>query len=467
MTPPVPRFFNTLARAEEPLPVAPGQRVSLYTCGPTVYNYAHIGNFRAYVFEDLLQRFLETLGHPVDRVMNFTDVDDKTIRGAAAEALPLREFTQRYKDAFVADLETLRIQRPGRMPEATAHVDDMVAMIRTLVDKGAAYQAEDGSVYFRIAAFPNYGRLARLDLTQLRPGARVAQDEYEKETAGDFALWKARSDADGDVYWDSPWGPGRPGWHIECSAMAGQCLGETIDIHCGGEDNIFPHHEAEIAQSECVTGHPFVKLWMHCAHLLVDGRKMSKSLGNCYTLRDLTNRGFSGRALRLALISVHYRLPLNFTFKSVEDATRSLERFDAWVQRLHDRAGQTPAPAPAPLAQQFMDALAEDLNISKALACVWDALHESNRALDDDSLAPAGAAALLAAWRLVNRILVLDAPAADVPADIAELVDARQAARAAKDWKRSDEIRDALAAKGWRVKDTPKGPELLPITPAS
>ena len=282
------RFHNTLSRTIEPFkPLDPaGKAVKIYTCGPTVYNHAHIGNFRAYIFEDLLQRHLEYRGFSVDRVMNLTDVDDKTIRGAAEKGVPLAEFTAPYKAAFFEDLETLRIKPARDFPCATDpdHIARMIAMIAQLLAAGHAYQAEDKSVYFRIASFPDYGRLAHLNLEELRPSGRVRSDEYEKESVGDFALWKAHDAADGDVAWDSPWGPGRPGWHIECSAMATALLGDRLDIHCGGVDNIFPHHEAEIAQTECCTGHKFVNVWMHCAHLMVDGRKMAKSFGNFHTL---------------------------------------------------------------------------------------------------------------------------------------------------------------------------------------
>ncbi|MDQ6912728.1 MAG: cysteine--tRNA ligase, partial [Verrucomicrobiota bacterium] len=293
------RFFNTYSRELEefhPLDES-GRTVKMYTCGPTVYSFAHIGNFRAYLFEDLLQRHLELRGYTVDRVMNLTDVDDKTIRGSREAKMPLAKFTQQFKDAFFGDLETLRIKRADNYPAATEqrHIAAMIAMIKTLIERDLAYQAEDKSVYYRIKNFPKYGCLAHFNLDELQSTGRVKNDEYDKEHVGDFALWKAWDEADGDVKWDSPWGAGRPGWHIECSAMATQLLGEQLDIHCGGVDNIFPHHEAEIAQTEGVTGEKFVRYWMHCAHLLVDGQKMSKSLGNFYTLRDVIEKGYTGR----------------------------------------------------------------------------------------------------------------------------------------------------------------------------
>jgi cysteinyl-tRNA synthetase len=298
------RFFNTYSRQLEefhPL-AADGRTVKMYTCGPTVYSYAHIGNFRAYLFEDLLQRHLELRGFNVQRVMNITDVDDKTIRGCQEAGVPLAQFTEPFTQAFFDDLAALRIKRADNYPRATEeqHVTAMIAMIGTLIERGLAYQAEDKSVYFRIKNFPEYGKLAHFNLDELQSTGRVKNDEYEKESVGDFALWKAWDEADGPVRWESPWGPGRPGWHIECSAMATQLLGEQLDIHCGGVDNIFPHHEAEIAQTEGVTGKQFVRYWMHCAHLQVDAQKMSKSLGNFYTLRDVLAKGYTGREVRYA-----------------------------------------------------------------------------------------------------------------------------------------------------------------------
>ncbi|MBV9618435.1 MAG: cysteine--tRNA ligase, partial [Verrucomicrobia bacterium] len=307
------RFFNTYSRQIEEFQPRHDKKIDIYTCGPTVYSRAHIGNFRAYIFEDLLQRHLETRGFKVHRVMNITDVDDKTIRGAREAKVPLQKFTEQFKEAFFKDAETLRIKRADDYPSATdqRYIDKMIAMIGALIAKGLAYQADDKSVYYRINKFPNYGHLAHLDLSELRPTGRVRNDEYDKEHVGDFALWKAWDEEDGDVKWDSPWGPGRPGWHIECSAMATTILGDQIDIHCGGVDNIFPHHEAEIAQSEGVTEKKFVNYWLHCAHLLVDGQKMAKSLGNFYTVPDVLAKGYTGRELRYALMRVHYRSQLN------------------------------------------------------------------------------------------------------------------------------------------------------------
>ena len=337
------RFFNTYSREiEEFEPRDPTARpIRMYTCGPTVYSRAHIGNFRAYIFEDLLQRHLELRGYKVHRVMNITDVEDKTIRGAREAGVPLQKFTEQFKEAFFEDAHTLRIKRADEYPAATdqRYIDRMIEMISALISKGLAYQADDKSVYFRINKFPDYGKLAHFDLTQLQSTGRVKHDEYDKEHIGDFALWKAWDEADGDVKWDSPWGPGRPGWHIECSAMSMALLGDQIDIHCGGVDNIFPHHEAEIAQSEGVTGKKFVRYWLHCAHLLVDGQKMAKSLGNFYTVPDVLAKGYTGRELRYALLRVHYRVPLNFTWEGMNEARESLARIDEWLARLRELVG--------------------------------------------------------------------------------------------------------------------------------
>ncbi len=463
------RFYNTYSReVEDFVPLDPSSReVRLYTCGPTVYSFAHIGNFRAYIFEDLLQRHLEARGFNVRRVMNLTDVDDKTIRGCRVAGVPLGEFTAPFKKAFFEDLRTLRIRPAEAYPEATAdvHIARMIEMIGTLVARGYAYQAEDRSVYYRIKQFAKYGCLAHLDLDQLRPGGRVRSDEYEKESIGDFALWKAWDEADGDVGWESPWGRGRPGWHIECSAMAGGLLGDELDIHCGGEDNIFPHHEAEIAQSEAVTGKKFVRYWMHCKHLMVDGQKMSKSLGNFYTLRDVLAKGFTGREVRYALLRVNYGLPLNFTFEGMAGARESLGRIDEWSARLAAHStGAAGVAEPHALAETtgFEESLDQDLNISGALGHLFEVVRESNRALDRNTLTPGQALSLLRWWEGVNRTLALerDAGADEIPAAVQALVDERAAARAAKNFKRSDELRDELAALGWSVKDTKDGQKI-------
>ncbi len=460
------QILNTLTKELELLKPREdeGKKLSLYTCGPTVYAYAHIGNFRAYVFEDLLQRHLQERGFTVRRVMNLTDVDDKTIRGAHAAGIALGDFTRPFKEAFFEDSKALRLLPAEAYPEATdaAQIARMIAMIGTLMEKGHAYLAEDGSVYFRIASFPGYGKLARVDLENQRSSQRVASDEYDKEAVADFALWKAWVPEDGAVGWESPWGRGRPGWHIECSAMATGLLGETIDIHCGGVDNIFPHHEAEIAQCECVGAKPFVRYWMHCAHLMVEGSKMAKSAGNFFTLRDLLDKGWTGREVRYALISVHYRGALNFTMEGLGAARTALGRLDAWRERLHETAGsETAAETSDPATEGFFAALDDDLNISSALAVLFETLRESNRRMDlgdEGKLSPAQARGLLNWLARVDGVLALEPEASQsIPPEVEELVAARAAARAAKEWKKSDEIRDQIAALGWLVKDTKDG----------
>jgi cysteinyl-tRNA synthetase len=465
-----PRFFNTYSReVEEFEPRDPAARpIRIYTCGPTVYSRAHIGNFRAYIFEDLLVRHLELRGYKVRRVMNITDVDDKTIRGARETSVPLQKFTAQFKHAFFEDSDTLRIERAEEYPAATdqRYIDKMIEMIGTLISKGLAYQAEDKSVYFRINKFPDYGKLAHFDLAQLQSTGRVKHDEYDKEHIGDFALWKAWNEDDGDVKWDSPWSAGRPGWHIECSAMSTALLGEQIDIHCGGVDNIFPHHEAEIAQSEGVTAKKFVRYWLHCAHLLVDGQKMAKSLGNFYTVPDVLAKGYTGRELRYALLRVHYRVPLNFTFEGMNEARESLARIDEWLARLrtiaHDENVQrSTLNAQRSIQPGFEEALDDDLNISAALGFLFESIRETNRAMDEDKLDAASANAWLEWWKRINTVLDLE-PEVEIviPPEVAQLATDRENARRDKNWKRSDELRDRIFSIGWEVRDTKDGPKL-------
>jgi cysteinyl-tRNA synthetase len=456
------RIYNSLTRAVEPIEPMDGRTVRMYTCGPTVYNFAHIGNFRAYVFEDLLRRTLKWRGFQVVQVMNLTDVDDKTIRGAREKGVSLDDFTRPFKDAFFADLRTLNIEPAEHYPAATGHVPEMIELIAKLLERGVAYRSDDGSIYFSIERFPAYGALAHLDREGLRSGARVAQDEYEKENAADFALWKAWTPEDGAVAWDSPWGRGRPGWHIECSAMGMKYLGESFDLHTGGVDNMFPHHEDEIAQSEAATGKRFVKYWMHCAHLVVDGRKMSKSLGNFYTLRQVLDRGYGGREIRYVLLSAQYRQALNFTFHALDAARASLARLDEFRARVAEAAGgagQAAGPLPAWAErgrQRFTEALDDDLNTPEALAALFDMARDGNRAIDSGE---PGAGAVLGLLAGMDRVLgVLEGRGGDdADREVAELVAQRDTARKAKQWAESDRIRDRLAAMGWDVKDTPGG----------
>jgi cysteinyl-tRNA synthetase len=463
------RLFNTYSRSlEEFRPLDPaGREVKMYTCGPTVYSHAHIGNFRAYVFEDLLQRHLELRGFTVRRVMNITDVDDKTIRGSREAGVPLAEFTEPFKKAFFDDLDTLRIKRADSFPEATdpRELAKMIEMIGTLMERGLAYQAEDKSIYFRINKFPDYGKLAHFDLAELRSTGRVKSDEYDKENIGDFALWKAWDEADGAVKWESPWGAGRPGWHIECSAMATQLLGDQLDIHCGGVDNIFPHHEAEIAQTEGCTGKKFVRYWLHCAHLMVEGQKMAKSLGNFYTLRDVIAKGYSGREVRYALMRVHYRAPLNFTWEGMEEARVALARVDDWVRRLREKAGeeenvQRPTSNVQRSMGEFEAALDDDLNVSGALGVLFETIRETNRRIDGGEIDASEAKVWLEWWGRVDQVLAISGEESSLPDEIAQLAEARVQARLAKDWRKSDELRDELAARGWEARDTKDGQKI-------
>jgi cysteinyl-tRNA synthetase len=465
------RFWNTMGRALEAFePLEPG-RVRIYTCGPTVYGTAHIGNLRTFLFEDVLCRALERLGYRVEQVMNLTDVEDKIIAGALARGVSLREFTAPHEAAFFRDLDRLHIRRAARYPRATEHVPEMIELTTRLLAAGHGYEA-DGSVFFRIESDADYGRLSGVDLAAARRGERVADDEYGKDDARDFVLWKAAKQ--GEPSWESPWGPGRPGWHIECSAMSMKYLGETFDIHCGGVDNIFPHHENEIAQSESATGRPFARYWLHSEHLVVDAQKMAKSLGNQYTLDDLVERGLDLRALRYLLLSVHYRQKLNFTFASIEGAASALRRVDDLRFRLeHGREGSSQRPearaAAARLVEEFDRALRDDLNTSAALAAVHGFVREANVAIEEERLGPGDRERIAAALREVDGVLgVLHreewAGAADTVApglaesEIESLVAQREAARRARDFARSDALRDRLREGGVLVEDTAAGP---------
>ncbi|QHI67937.1 cysteine--tRNA ligase [Tichowtungia aerotolerans] len=457
------KIYNTLSRQLEELVPLKDNHVRLYTCGPTVYNYAHIGNYRAYMFEDLLRRWIQYKGMGITQVQNLTDVDDKTIRGSRETGKPLREYTQTYKDAFFEDLKTLNIQPAEHYPAATDCIPEMIELIEKLFEKGLAYKSDDGSVYFPIDKFPEYGKLARLDREGMRSGARVDQDEYDKDNAADFALWKGYVEEDGDVVWDSPWGKGRPGWHIECSAMSQKYLGKTFDLHCGGVDNIFPHHEDEIAQSEGANGCLYSKYWMHNAHLQVEGKKMSKSEGNFFTLREILDKGYSGREIRYELIGTHYRQSLNFTFASLNANRAALARLDEFYAKLQEsiggetEAGELPEWA-ATLAEKFEAALDDDLNIAGALGALFDGVHEGNKSFP---MSGKEALAVSNLWKKIDSVLgFLEPPKEDVPAELIEMANARVEAKKNKDWAEADRLRDAIAAAGWIVQDTPTGPKL-------
>ena len=462
------RLYNTLSRSvQEFVPLdAAGKRVGLYCCGPTVYDFAHIGNWRTFVFGDLVRRYLEFKGYTVQHVMNITDVDDKIIKRVREMKMPLREFTGRFEAAFFEDLKMLNCRTPHQTPRATEHIPDIIELIGKLLARGLAYQTADGSVYFSIEKYRGggcqYGQLVKLNFDEMRVGERVRSDEYEKEAVADFALWKARAPEDGEVFWPSPWGEGRPGWHIECSAMSMKLLGPSFDVHLGGEDLMFPHHEDEIAQSEGAgvqaQGQRFVKHWLHGAHLLVEGKKMSKSLGNFFTLRDLLAKGFTGREIRYLLLTAHYRETFNFTLEGLQGARASLTRIDECLTKLRELAGNVKADGESPLLTEFSNALDDDLNVSGAWGAIFEWVRDTNRKLAENAMDPAAASAALTTWDKLDLVLGVGAPKeAEVPAEITALVEARQAARKAKDFKRADALRDELKAKGWVIEDTPKG----------
>ncbi len=455
------KLFNTLSgKIESFRPLEKGE-VKLYTCGPTVYNYSHIGNSRAYMFEDLLKRLLLFLGFKVRHVMNITDVDDKTIKGAREEGVPIQEYTKKYIDAFHSDLDTLNILKADYYPRATDHIPEMVKLIQRLLDRGFAYR-KNGSIYFSIEKFPEYGRLSNIDKRELRPDDRVDSDDYEKENIHDFALWKEKKT--GEPFWETDIGDGRPGWHIECSAMSSKYLGETFDIHCGGVDNIFPHHENEIAQSEAAFGHPFVNYWIHCHHLIVDGEKMAKSKGNQFTLKYLMNKGYDPMALRLLLLSTHYRKMLNFTFDACGQAQSSLQRIKDFVYELNHRPFEEGENADVgktvdTMKKRFTSGLCDDLNISVALTAFFDMIKRFNVMMTRDEIFSRDSEKIFAAVNKINTVLgVLKEKKEDSLApEIMEKINARQQARKEKKFKLSDQIRDELYALGIILEDTKDG----------
>jgi cysteinyl-tRNA synthetase len=466
-------FYNTLGGKLEAFTPQKSDAVRMYTCGPTVYDFAHIGNFRTFVFQDILRRFLKLRGYKLDHVMNLTDVDDRIIANSAAAGLGLREYTEKYAQAFFDDCKTLSIEAPEHWIRATDHIDDMVRLIQRLQDKSFTYPSE-GSIYYRISNFPNYGRLSNIDVAGIKAGARVDNDRYEKESARDFALWKAPKP--GEHSWETPIGTGRPGWHIECSAMAMKYLGETLDIHTGGIDLAFPHHENEIAQSEGATGKPFVRYWLHAEHLLVEGEKMSKSLGNFYTLRDLLAKGYKPSALRFALASVPYRKQLNFTFDGLHQAVSSVERLRNFAARLAQGkfpAGRQPALAAriAAATDEYDAGLSDDLNTARALAGAFDLVREVNIAMDKGEFRQAEVIPVQEFLNIFDRVFAVmedndaeklraigfggDSGPSD--ADVEKLIAERQAVRQRRDFAASDRIRKELADRGIIIEDARDG----------
>ena len=460
------RLYNTLTRTIEPFAPADGRTVKMYTCGPTVYNPAHLGNFRTFLFEDLLRRTLRLRGWAVHQVMNLTDVDDKIIRRASELGKTIAQVTDPIVEVFHADREFLRIERAEAYPRATAFIPQMIALVERLVARGVAYQAEDGSVYFAIARFPTYGALSRLDTRELKSGARVSQDDYTKENAQDFALWKAAKEEDekSGAAWDSPWGRGRPGWHLECSAMAMDLLGETLDIHCGGVDLVFPHHEDEIAQSEAATGQPFSRLWCHGEFLLTDGAKMAKRVGNVANVQDLRDQGISAAALRHFMFSTHYRKQLNLSDMALDASMEAVRRAGDFAARLRSASGAPPTlAAVADEAERGVrEALFDDLNAPRALDGLFTFIRRANAELDRGGSDAAALARARDVFAAIDGVLDLDPRFAErsdgeIAAWADERLAARAAARARRDFAAADAIRTELEARGVVIEDTSSG----------
>ena len=457
------KLTNTLTGNQEVFSPLDGSTVRMYACGPTVYNYVHIGNLRTYVFEDVLRRHLLSKGWALKHVMNITDIDDKIIKRSIETGQDLKTYTEPFTRAFFEDSDKLRIQRPDTITPATDHIPEMIDIVNRLLQSGHAYREGD-SIYYRISRFPGYGRLSRLDKRELKAGARIDVDEYEKEQPSDFVLWKAPKD-DREPRWEAPFGTGRPGWHLECSAMAMKQLGETLDIHCGAVDNIFPHHDNEIAQSEAVTGKTFVRFWIHGEHLLVDGEKMAKSKGNFFTLRDLLDRGYDPLAIRYLLVSVPYRKQMNFTFDGLLQAQRSLERIKEFTFRLKTAnlaPGSSPelSAAASEAAQQFENGLDDDLNTAQALAAVFDFIRKSNIALTEGTVKEDDRRQILDFFKKVDERLAIIPPMEELvqgDAEIESLIGQRNQARKNRDFAMSDRIRDQLLDRGVVIEDTREG----------
>ncbi len=457
-------FYNTSARAKQEFIPIEKNKVRFYACGPTIYNYSHIGNFRAYMFYDLMNRFLRYKGYDVTFAMNLTDVDDKTIRDSRASGKSLREFTDFYADAFFEDFKTLNIKKPDYIVRATEEIDSMIELISLLLEKGHAYKAASGDVFFKISSFKDYGQMAGIKTDQLKANAdgRLA-DEYEKEDAQDFALWKAYTEKDGDVYWDTPFGKGRPGWSLECSAMARKYLGQPIDMHLGGVDLIFPHHTNEIAQSECAYGTKFVNYWIHNAHITVNGKKMAKSLGNFFTINDLLSKGYTPLSIRYELLKSHYRVTMDFNESNLKGNQSVIERLSNFIERLKEPKTATGwsglEPAIQNVVEGFDGGLEDDLNMPVALASLFSFITEVNKHFDELSLDDA-TAILNQMYKFdeVLGLLTVSSEKKELTTEQKQLIDERQKYRLAKDWAKADEIKKQLLDQGIEVKDTPQGP---------
>lgn len=457
------RLFNTMTRSVDPLVPADGKTVRMYTCGPTVYNPAHVGNFRTFLFEDLLRRTIRLRGWEVQQIMNLTDVDDKIIKRAAEHRMKIGEVTEPVIATFHDDRRYLRIQDAETYPRATEHIPEMISLVESLMERGMAYKAEDGSVYFAIDRFPSYGKLSRLDTREIKSGARVSQDDYTKENAQDFALWKSAKDEDEatEAAWDSPWGRGRPGWHLECSAMAMRYLGVTMDVHCGGVDLVFPHHEDEIAQSEGATGETFSRFWCHGEFLLTDGSKMAKRVGNVATVADLKEQGVSAAAFRAFVFSTHYRKQLNLSGDALEAAAEGVRRVGDFAERLASAKGGTSelAVAAAKLETEASEALFDDLNAPLAMGALFTFIRAANAELNRNGNDAGALKAARTAFDRINGVLdiVPDREQVDDADEIEALLAERRSAREARDFTRSDEIRKSLAERGIEIKDGPSG----------
>jgi len=454
------KFFNTLSGKIEQFTPIDDKEIKLYTCGPTVYDFAHIGNFRAYLFEDLLKRFLIFMGYKVIHVMNITDVDDKTIKGSNANGVSLCEFTKKYIEAFFEDLKTLRIKKADFYPRATENIPEMVKIIKGLLKKSYAYK-KNGSTYFNISKFNEYGKLSKIKIKKLKSGKRVDTDEYEKENLYDFALWKNKKE--GEPYWETEIGKGRPGWHIECSAMSSKFLGQPFDIHCGGIDNIFPHHENEIAQSEAYSGKKFVNYWLHCHHLIVDGEKMSKSKGNFFTLRDLLAKKVNPNVLRFLLISTHYRKTLNFSFSFLKQTEESLHRIQDFFSELKNHPfdegeNKEVSKLIEETKKKFIDGLSSDLNISVSLTSIFELIKKINIMILQGKIFKNDAKNLLDCIKSLNKVLsILPEEEEFLPGDIENKIKQREEARKNRNYALADRIRDDLLKKGIILEDTKSG----------
>ncbi|MCH9812016.1 cysteine--tRNA ligase [bacterium] len=448
-------IFDTREREKVTFSPEKDNTVRMYTCGPTIYNFAHIGNLRTFLFEDVLRRAIQFFGMGVFQVMNITDIDDKTIKRAKENGLTLEEFTAPFEKAFLEDLDTLMVERAEEYPKATDFIEKMIEMIAELIEKGHAYQTEDGDVFFRIESFDRYGALSHLKMEELEVGrsTRVDSDEYQKECACDFVLWKAYdSERDGNIYWDSPFGKGRPGWHIECSCMSMHYLGETFDLHTGGVDNIFPHHENEIAQSEACSGKAFVRHWMHSEHLLVEGKKMSKSLGNFYTLRDLLEKGYSGREIRALFVCSHYRSQLNFTFEGLHAMRKSLARIDTFIERV-ESAKEGVTLDLSSFEESFKQAVFDDLNTPLASAVLFDMIRFVNGKMDEEEVNGENVLEILRKWDKVFGFLFAKEEE-EIEPSILEAANKRFMARKEKDYALADTMRELIEGAGYVVEDT-------------